>query len=91
VSKLNLLSPILQTSQSGPFGTFTITPGSSTIQPGVVPANTLTLSFSSWQEMADQAGLSRQYGGIHAASAHSGGQALANSIRPLQKANWPLK
>ena len=90
-SQLSLLSPILQTSQSGPFGTFTIPIGSSTIQPGVVPSNTITLSFTSWQQMADQAGLSRQYGGIHAASAHSGGQALANAIRPVQKANWPLK
>jgi hypothetical protein len=89
-SQLSLLSPILKTSQPGPFGTFTITTGSSSIQPGVVPAITLTLSFTSWQEMADQAGLSRQYGGIHAASAHTGGQNLANSIRPSQKANWPL-
>jgi hypothetical protein len=88
--QLNLLSPILQTSQSGPFGTFTVTKGSSSIQPGVVPASPITLSFTSWQEIADQAGMSRQYGGIHAASAHTGGQALANAIRPLQKANWPL-
>jgi len=90
-SQLSLLSPILTTSQTGPFGSFTIIKGSSSIQPGVVPSNTITLSFSTWQQMADQAGLSRQYGGIHAASAHSGGQALANAIRPVQKANWPLK
>lgn len=89
-SQIRLLSPILNTSQSGPFGTFTVSAGASGIQAGVVPASPVTLSFTTWQQMADQAGMSRQYGGIHAASAHSGGQALANAIRPVQKANWPL-
>jgi hypothetical protein len=89
-SQIRLLSPILNTSQSGPFGTFTVSTGASGIQAGVVPASPVTLSFTTWQQMADQAGMSRQYGGIHAASAHSGGQALANAIRPVQKANWPL-
>lgn len=88
----SLLSPIITTSQRGNnFGTFTISSGSSEIQAGVVPASPVTLTFATWQEIADQAGLSRQYGGIHAASAHSGGQALANAIRPIQKTNWLLR
>ena len=88
---IHLLSPMIKTSQAGNnFGTFTISVGSSDIQPGVVPSIPITLSFSTWQAMADQAGVSRQYGGIHAASADIGGKALANALRPVQKNNWRL-
>jgi hypothetical protein len=39
--------------------------GSSRVEPGAVPARDLTLSWSTFSEAADQAGVSRRYGGIH--------------------------
>jgi hypothetical protein len=42
-----------------------ITAGSSKVEPGVVPARDLTLSWTTFSDAADQAGLSRRYGGIH--------------------------
>src|SRR5947208_1563857 len=39
--------------------------GSSKIEPGRTPAADVTLSWSTFTEAADQAGLSRRYGGIH--------------------------
>jgi len=43
----------------------TIPAGSSTVEPGAVPAAPVTLSWKSFYEAADQAGISREYGGIH--------------------------
>ena len=43
----------------------TIAAGSSRIEPGAVPAAPVTLSWKSFAEAADQAGISREYGGIH--------------------------
>jgi len=40
-------------------------PGTSGVEPGSVPANDITLAWSTFSEAADQAGLSRRYGGIH--------------------------
>ncbi len=39
--------------------------GSSRIEPGMTPASDLTLTWSTFSEAADQAGISRRYGGIH--------------------------
>jgi uncharacterized protein DUF6851/vanadium-dependent haloperoxidase-like protein len=39
--------------------------GSSKIEPGAVPAHDLELSWDRFSEAADQAGISRRYGGIH--------------------------
>jgi hypothetical protein len=39
--------------------------GSSRVEPGAVPAADVTLSWATFSEAADQAGLSRRYGGIH--------------------------
>src|SRR5438876_1602027 len=44
---------------------FTALPGSSTVEPGVTPAQSMTLSWATFTEAADQAGISRRYGGIH--------------------------
>src|SRR6266566_4180626 len=44
---------------------FTALPGSSTVEPGVTPAQSMTLSWATFTEAADQAGVSRRYGGIH--------------------------
>ncbi|HVE47445.1 MAG TPA: hypothetical protein VNA57_11965 [Acidimicrobiales bacterium] len=43
----------------------TISAGSSKVEPGAVPAADMTLSFPTFTYAADQAGISRRYGGIH--------------------------
>jgi hypothetical protein len=39
--------------------------GSSRMEPGIVPAREMTLRWDTFSQAADQAGLSRRYGGIH--------------------------
>jgi hypothetical protein len=55
-------------------------PGSSVIEPGAVPANTVTLTFPTLRVAADQAGLSRRYGGIHFQTADLQGRAVGLMI-----------
>jgi len=43
----------------------TIAAGSSKVEPGATPASDVTLSWRTFSEAADQAGISRRYGGIH--------------------------
>ena len=43
----------------------TLPAGSSKIEPGAVPTTDLELSWATFGEASDQAGLSRRYGGIH--------------------------
>jgi hypothetical protein len=43
----------------------TIKAGSSGVEPGVVPATDITLSWPTFTDAANQAGMSRRYGGIH--------------------------
>src|SRR5215468_9384629 len=46
-------------------GSVTFPPGSSRIEPGLTPASTLTLTWPTFSDAANQAGMSRRYGGIH--------------------------
>lgn len=46
-------------------GSVTLAAGSSRVEPGLVPAHDVTLSWPTFRDAADQAGLSRRYGGIH--------------------------
>jgi hypothetical protein len=46
-------------------GEYIFDKGSSTIEPGVVPTEKIILRYNTLQELADMAGLSRIYGGIH--------------------------
>jgi hypothetical protein len=39
--------------------------GSSTVEPGATPASTITLHWPTFTDAANQAGISRRYGGIH--------------------------
>lgn len=39
--------------------------GSSTIEPGITPSRDIDLEWRTFDDAADQAGLSRRYGGIH--------------------------
>jgi hypothetical protein len=43
----------------------TLAAGSSPIEPGMTPAHDLTLSWATFTDAANEAGLSRRYGGIH--------------------------
>jgi hypothetical protein len=46
-------------------GSVTIKAGSSAVEPGAVPAADITLSWATFTDAANQAGMSRRYGGIH--------------------------
>ncbi len=78
VHDLKLICPSMKV-QAECFGVFVFPANTSEIQENI-PASTITLRWNTWQEMADSAGLSRKYGGIHATSAHTGSQALANEL-----------
>lgn len=54
--------------------------GSSLIEPGVVPANDLTLSWPTFSAAADEAGISRRYGGIHFETGDLMGRALGRTV-----------
>jgi hypothetical protein len=43
----------------------TLPAGSSRVEPGAIPSGDVTLSWSTFSDAADQAGISRRYGGIH--------------------------
>jgi len=46
-------------------GEVTFGPGSGRVEPGVVPAHAVTLHWPTFSAAADEAGMSRRYGGIH--------------------------
>jgi len=86
---IQLISPALRPQIEAP-GTFVFLSGNSQIQPAVVPASAVTLAWTTWDDLAESAGISRKYGGIHAASAHTGSVALANSLHTALTANFRL-
>jgi hypothetical protein len=88
---LTLLSPIFRSTQTAAYGDFTIAKGDSEIQVGVVPAAPLTLSFTTWNEMANQTGMSRLYGGIHAMTAHTASQSSAVSVDNYIQSSWNIR
>ena len=61
-------------------GSVTIVAGGSPIEPGLVPASDVTLSWATFSDAADQAGLSRRHGGIHFESGDLQGRALGRRI-----------
>jgi hypothetical protein len=63
----------------------TFPPGSSVIEPGVTPKEPVTLSWSTFSEAADQAGISRRYGGIHFEMGDLAGRATG---RVVAKQAW---
>ena len=89
MSDLNLLSPIFSGTYVNKLTDITVPARSSRIQ-GIVPATDQHLTWTTWQEIADSAGVSRQYGGIHAVSADLGGKSVANSIFPLITSSWAI-
>ena len=91
MNDLTLLSPLFSgRSYVNKLSNIMIPANSSLIQVGTVPSTNQTLSWTTWQEIADSAGISRQYGGIHCQSAHVGGQSVANSIFLLVTSEWSI-
>jgi hypothetical protein len=58
---------------------YTAAPGSSAVEP-CTPATAIALSWATFSAAADQAGLSRRYGGIHFADADLAGRALGRQV-----------
>jgi hypothetical protein len=58
----------------------TILAGSSRIEPGQTPAQNITLRWETFSEAAEEAGISRRYGGIHFVQADLAGRALGRAI-----------
>jgi hypothetical protein len=61
-------------------GSVTVPAGSSRVEPGVVPAADVTLEWPTFTAAADQAGLSRRYGGIHFLHGDFEGRALGRKV-----------
>jgi len=55
-------------------------PGSSTIEPGITPKNPVTLEWSTFTDAANEAGISRRYGGIHFKAADLVGRAVGDLV-----------
>ncbi len=54
--------------------------GASLIEPGIVPASPVTLSWKTFTEAAEEAGMSRLYGGIHIMDGNTGGMKLGEEV-----------
>ncbi len=59
---------------------YTASAGSSTIEPGITPASSVTLSWPTFSSAAIQAGMSRRYGGIHFQKADEDGRTLGQKV-----------
>jgi hypothetical protein len=89
--KETLICPLFASNTNSIYGDFIVPVGVSGIQPGVVPSSPVTLSFTTWNEMADQAGLSRLYGGIHAITAHNSSQQTAILVDNYINSSWNIQ
>ena len=70
-----------QSTGSDSFGnSFTAAPGSSQIEPGFAPTQSVTLFWPTFSAAAAEAGLSRQYGGIHFNQADHDGRTLGKQV-----------
>jgi hypothetical protein len=67
--------------RSDAFGaSVTFAAGSSSIEPQTTPARPVTLSWDTFKDAANQAGLSRRYGGIHFEAADLVGRATGKLV-----------
>ena len=63
------------------FGAFvTFAPGSSTIEPGFTPTTSITLQWRTFTDAANEAGVSRRYGGIHFLAGDLMGRFVGNLV-----------
>jgi hypothetical protein len=60
--------------------TVVIAPGASAIEPGVTPARPIELSWRTFDDAADEAGLSRRLGGIHFRDGDLASRAMGKAI-----------
>jgi len=58
----------------------TIPAGSSRVEPGTVPANDVSLTWATFTDAADEAGISRRYGGIHFSDGDLNGRIMGRKI-----------
>jgi hypothetical protein len=58
----------------------TIPAGSPKIEPGVTPAHAVTMTWSTFTDAANDAGVSRRYGGIHFREADLAGRLLGRVV-----------
>jgi len=58
----------------------TLPAGSSKIEPGVTPVHAVTLSWETFADAANEAGMSRRYGGIHFRGADMAGRLLGRAV-----------
>jgi hypothetical protein len=58
----------------------TFPPGSSKIEPGLTPSSPVTLHWKTFTDAANQAGISRRYGGIHFSAADLMGRAVGKIV-----------
>ena len=86
---LQLMSPLFKSSQSCVFGDFVVSPRSSIIQ-STVPVAPVTLSFDTWDDIANSAGMSRLYGGIHTIAAHTASQTVAVQVDGYINSTWNI-
>lgn len=56
------------------------TPGSSRFEPGITPQDSVSLSWATFSDAADQAGISRRYGGIHFKDGDLNGRILGRQV-----------
>jgi hypothetical protein len=61
-------------------GSITLPRGSSRVEPGLVPAHDVTLTWPTFSDAAAQAGMSRRYGGIHFAQRDLDGRAAGRAV-----------
>lgn len=54
--------------------------GSSRVEPGTVPVNDVNLTWATFSDAADEAGISRRYGGIHFLDGDLNGRSLGRKI-----------
>lgn len=58
----------------------TLAAGSSKIEPGITPAKPVVLKWATFTEAAEEAGLSRRYGGIHFTATDVAGRKLGRTV-----------
>jgi hypothetical protein len=69
---------------SDAFGaSFTMPAGQSRGEPGLVPATDVTLTWDTFSQAADEAGMSRRYGGIHFAAADYTARIMGREVGAL--------
>ena len=61
-------------------GSVTLPAGGSRVEPGSVPARDVTLRWATFSDAADQAGISRRYGGIHFEQGDIDGRTIGRQI-----------